>query len=67
MLQFWARFLTEADRTLWRTTPWGTQWGQLDDLLGLFSLTEEGPYRSVGDFGSGPSGITTSIHFGGLS
>ena len=35
MLQFWD---ASADQILWRTTFWGTQWGQLDDLSGHVSL-----------------------------
>ena len=65
MLQFWARFLTEADRTLWRTTPWGTQWGQLDDLAGLASSVKRSLSGRLATSVVTLLGITTSVYFGG--
>jgi hypothetical protein len=37
-----------TDRALWRTIPWGTQWGQLDGLMTGRFLAEPCPVGSDG-------------------
>ena|SRR6186713_554399 len=57
---------------LWRTTPWGTQWGQLDDrLYGTATSSRRWCGLRSGDRRSRlspqPGAQLTSVPFGGLS
>jgi hypothetical protein len=48
---------------LWRTTPWGTQWGQMDDRVDGLSLTGVGAVTGRMDhFGARPCLVLTNFY-----
>ena len=48
---------------LWRTAPWGTQWGQMDDRVDVLSLTGAGAVTGRMDhFGGPPCLVLTNFY-----